>query len=311
MNYELTWSFDTNQLPLDYSTGSNVHKSFFIQAKDFLLGAGWTMVASNRADTVATCLASTEGYPHSWYVLKSPEGFVAGTDGSYTGEGSKIYFCLSLNYASRLSLVPYFSLIGFTGGTDLATPSATDKITAIIINPNSTSHVFSFAAASDGSFALRASSAGYGRIYTCLEVRKLYDCLVKTADLKDYPYGALITSYNYGATQSAAVVMALANNFSWSKDGTPLACYLLTLMGTTGAIGVNTGTFGDSVNGLNEAGEVIVYSANPAYRGRIGRVPDYYITGATIPTGTLDSLSASKFMINGNVWVVADTALSI
>ncbi|WP_300018767.1 hypothetical protein [Methylovulum sp.] len=258
---------------------------------------------------MATCINANEGSPHSWYVLESPEGFVAGTDGSYTGAGSKIFICLYLT-SNVYSVYFRFSLIGFTGGTDLATPSAVDKIEGVA-SLISTNHVFSFAAASDGSFSLRSSYASSGKIIACLEVRKLYDLLVKTSDGNDYPYGVWISSYSNGYNQSVSLIMGSSQNRGWSKNGTPVNCYLLTPMGTTGAIGAGTGTFGDNVNSLNEAGEVIVYIADPAYPGRIGRVPDYYITGATIPTGTLDSLLATKFMINGNVWVVADAVLSI
>jgi hypothetical protein len=327
MSYELSWTFATNVVPTDRTGYINAAKSFFLQAKNFLVANGWTLTSSSNgsvADTsdnissLTDCVSATEGNSHAWYVLKSPEGFRAASDGSYTGDGSRLWFCYSLNAAIPSTQIFKFSLTDFTGGSTSATPAGTSELAttnASIINtaasPGYSGTEFSFACATDGSFCLRTSYSALGKLYASLEVRKLYDCLVKTSDGNDYPYGCLITMYGSGSAQTVTTSTAITQNYSWGIDASLVKCTLLTLRDGTGVIGVNTGTSGDAVNGVNEASEVMAYIDTAGYRGRIGRIPDFFITGATIPTGTVDNLSPVEYCINGNTWLVTDAAFTI
>jgi len=327
MSYELTWTFSTNTTPINRTSFTNAAKSFFLQSKNFLVANGWTLTSSsngsvaNSSDNISSltdCIAALEGSAHSWYVLESPEGFIAASDGSYTGAGSRIWFCYSLNTATPYNQIFKFSLTDFTGGSTSTTPVGTDELIttnqALLptsVSPGYAGAVFSFAAATDGSFRLRTSYSALGKLYVSLEVRKLYDCLVKTSDGNDYPYGCLITYFGGAAGQTVNISTPNTNNYAWAIDGSTVKCTLLTLRDANGVIGINTGTSGDAVNGINEASEVIAYIDNAGYRGRIGRVPDFFITGATIPTGTVDNLSPTEYFMNGNSWLVTDAAFTI
>jgi hypothetical protein len=87
---------------------------------------------TNNITSKSDLICATSSTPHSWVILKSPEGIVAGHNGSYLGDQSRVWIVFSLEtssvYASSCSrLTIAFHRIKPTGGLTTANPASSTK----------------------------------------------------------------------------------------------------------------------------------------------------------------------------------------
>ncbi len=226
-----TWTFNLNQKPIDNSSGANQTKSFFLQLITFLAANGWSYDGSSNGvstnattniSTVADIVHAAAGNAHSWQIMKSPEGFVAGDDGSYTGDQSRLWLLIATDSATATSwLVEGFTQKP-TGGTITANPTnATYGLGftngQLILTPTSNMPIFHFAITSQGNFwaGITASTAGYMTTFIALYPTRnpvQYNGF-------DYPYATgLHVEYANASTNPAVPVTAKMK--TWRPGGT-------------------------------------------------------------------------------------------
>ncbi|MDD5125799.1 hypothetical protein [Methylovulum sp.] len=328
MSYEQTWTFSHNLTPIDKTTATQVGKSFVFQLKNFLVANGWT-VASSSNGTIAnssdnwsslTDIVGAAAWPaHSWCVLKSPQGIVAGASGSYTGDQSRVWLLIELILAQAYAINLYFDRIAYTGGstTNKPTGSAYENWLngASVTTLNNTYYantLFHFAAATNGTFAARTSYTGEGAVgFSLLCQRCVNEPVIASSGLP-YPYGINLRAKSFidSGTELIADITQSLNNYGWGYDGTAAKNEMLCLRSSTGVIGDTTGNSGNSYNLVNESSFGYMQCVSAGRRGMIGRIPDYKVTGANIANGTVNP-GTIEYCFNGNVWMPSNVIISM
>lgn len=323
MSYERNYTFLHNLNPLDQTPTGNygqdsLGKSFFYQALNFLIASGWTCTGSSNATTVSssnlfTSLSSVvysnangSGQTYSWASLKSPEGAVAGPDGSYLGEQSRIYLAIGLHYLGSYNLQLKLILDRepfLIAGTTTTMPTNTNAIVPSVAwfmpnNSNTGGKLFHFTSETRGGFALRMVRVASGIVeYTC-RLSTIVDVPLKKATGLPHPYAINFWSRGGATTmvETTTEFCSTNNNYGWAMDGTPVRQYLCCLKSDTGAvIGEGTGAAGNEYNAENESSYITVCGHTALFggsnkKGIHGRIPDMRITGAVVPQGSVDSV---------------------
>lgn len=354
MTYDKTWTFQVNTVPTDQTSDLNRIKSWGYQLKTFLVSvAGWTVAASSDGTSsgssdywsgISSLIFANEGTAHSWVVLKSPAGIVAGSDGSYTGDQSRLWFCIFCGTNTSGSQQVKFSYHreAPTGGSTTATPTSTDKIIRSFFGfyqPNLSSH-FHFACTSEGNFYALASGDTTGKFWQVIGILPLAAISQVNGSGHDYPYGAVILDsacwYQYD-TLTGGYLGRLwlmpnsgysGNLNAWCADGTwapsvsgsdhygNVRAMVLgngdsTATNPGGWIGYSFPSGGDSVNSLQQYGQVHVQVETGGKTAYIGRLADVYGSGAGTPQLSVDNITTPTMQFFGNLWLPTNAVMSL
>lgn len=259
----------------------------------------------------------------SYILLKSPVGLVAGADGSYLGEQSKLLVCLeavsgATNEYSKINLTMYLSAVPIeansatipTGGISINTSGFQ------FINNALTQARFNFSRTSEGGIIAAIGTKTTGKMTSLLYILPLVD--VQAYGLEDYPYAAVLGGFYWDAVanMSAPQVFDQVGNNSgdivlFSHDGTvgiPREMHLYSLSTGTKEPGTGTSDTGD-INGNILNWPIYIYNAAVGHCAMVGRLPDIYgivstgiPNGAVIPaTGTITHSLINQILLPADV----------
>jgi hypothetical protein len=322
MSLVKTWTFSLNVTPTDTTSVTTVQKSFLMQLMTFLIANGWTADGScNSTATHATTnlsvytdwVAAAEGSAHSWQILKSPAGIVAGRDGSYTGDQSCIWMILSTNSAQAGTVAINFTTVKPTGGTTTATPNDTTTSvgwaagSSIYRNSGSTSAVFQFAVTSTGQFWAGITCPGVNKMIFFMAVFPTGTPAQVWGH--DHPYCiAVFKSYHDTAITPILSDFNTTNYKVWTEFGLVVSAPTLMVYAySIGGIGYNNTS---GLTRLNVSESSIGYIYSPSGGGFIGSIVDFEFHGcANLPNGVLDAATPTKCNAY-NIWVPVNGALT-
>lgn len=349
MPFEKTWTFALNQNPADQSLVLAQSRSFLLALKAFLVAsAGWTVTQSCDSTTVASSdLWGTDpaklvynlngSNAHSWIVLKSPAGIVAGADGSGTGDQSRLWLVLSCGNGSTggVNAAPHLTRIGFhrvvpaSGSTTTDPTSASEQwITPasssmqIVRSTLSGTASFHFACTSQGNFLAMLSYGSAGFVTTAIGILPVTSVQKRNADNLDYAYAAgCFASYLDSGAGALALSQFIPANFrGWSHDGTVTTnsgntgMHLLCLGRAdtaSGWIGTGFSSTGDSLNSQQLQGQVHLANSSAGRASYIGRLPDIFGSGAPTPQGSVDNGATPTQVYIGNLWLPTNAAINL
>jgi hypothetical protein len=257
MTYVKTWAFGYNTPPTDQTTLALQESSFVLQLADFLLANGYTCASScdstqygnsNYWTGLDKVVFGTGA--HSWIVLKSPEGAVAGLDGSHTGDQSRIWFEIDCAYASSAAQATFrwHTAEPTTGAsTSVAPTSATQLAYAAQQFLRSTYNnlypaYFHFQATTDGAFIAKISYSYAGYEPFILALFPLTNVPKKPSNNYDYPYAVLPYANWYDAGKGALQESPVGNTTSYGWVGSNQTgyryprLYAFMCWGITGAV---------------------------------------------------------------------------
>lgn len=294
-----TWTFLLNQRPADPTSTANQTKSFFLQLIAFLVANGWSYDgssngvathATNNITGVADIVHAAAGSAHSWQILKSPEGIVAGDNGSYTGDQSRLWLLIATDSATTTSwLVEGFSQKP-TGGTITANPTNATYALGfangqLLLTPTSNLPIFHFAITSQGHFWAGVTASNAGQMNTFIALYPTKNPVQYNGF--DYPYATgLHVEYAASATNPA---VPLATKFkTWRPGGTANTSSAgLALRNVADQVAPASATSG----GLNRNGSVyigkLLIGAYSGSTGVIAEVADFLCHTATDTTNKI------------------------
>lgn len=323
---EKTWSFSLNQAPTTNTDLTAQCRSFVQQLKTFLTGtAGWTITESCdstqvlASDTWAALTNIVAGTGvHSWMVLKSPAGIIAGNDGTYTGDQSRLWFVIDMNYAVYYQARFRLCSAAPTGGTTSAAPTSTlqqqfssQQFMRSSYNANAQ---YNFWCTSEGNFMASTGYTGAGWVPFFLALFPIVDPTEIVSSSQDYPYGfgyfANWADTTLGAPLRSALISSssmLAFAFNGTTSGAGMNCIGLG----TAWVGANWGSTGDSINSRQSASDVFISCEEASKYGMIGRVPDIYGSSQAIAQGTVDSNTSPTLVKLGSLLLPTNAILSI
>lgn len=308
MSFAKTWTFSLNQTPETNTSQLTTNASFFLQLAAFLVANGWSYDgscdgtdthATNNVTTNANWVWAAEASAHSWMILKSPVGIVAGAGGSYTGDQSRVWMVLSSNSTGATGLINMF-LVKPTGGTTTATPTdATTSLgfaTAAICRATYASALFHFGVTTQGNFWAGITHSGSGRM-------PFFMALFPTSNPSpykglDYPYATALFKYALDSASTPVLTALVTANFKcWDEFG-------LTAVPVVAALGYGSGAnasaalgYGNA-SGVNRSGvveSVAGYLHSSAAGGLIAKIVDFEFTGATaVPMGSTDNATVTR-----------------
>ena len=332
------WAFALNTTPTDQSSLQKQCQSFWIQLKNFLVASGgWTVVASSDGtnysgstdlwgSTLAKCVWNVSGSARSWLLLKSPEGIVAGADGSYLGDQSRTYLCIDLAAFSssayyQCALIYHHEMP--TGGSTTAVPTSPTSVsyaanTAYLGNTLISGSKFHFGVVSagdgspakgQGAFYAAISNPTIAGISTYLSIVPMTNTQKGSATL-DYAYATALKLV-YSSTQNMFTGALYTAALGWNHDGTVASLYQTQLCLSNGnVIGTGTNSNGNGA-GKNIVSTLFLYNATQDKSMVIGTIADFYITGAT---GLLNCIAAETGTVyhcffQSNIWVPVNTII--
>lgn len=326
MAYEKTWNFAHNVEPTGEADLTEQCRDFMMQLKDYLVAsAGWTVTEScdsvsvggagvDKWDALTDIVAATGA--HSWMVLKSPEGMVAGADGTYTGDQSRLWFCINMRYTNYYQCELIAHRVAPTGGTTSAPPTSTNQIAFSSQQFNrttlSTNTKFHFSSVAEGGFIAMLSYAGLGTMPFVLMLMNLVDPVEVASTTFDYPYAAYFLcawqASGLGAF-SRSIIGDTTTGRCWAYTGNTSYASINALGNADGWMGSAWGSSGD-FNSFHDASDIWITAETAGYYGRIGRMADIFATGVPSPQGLVDNASPSKAVL-GNLHIPTDSVLVI
>lgn len=346
MPHQKTWTFSLATAPILQDTMQHQSQSFWIQLKEFLINSGgWTVVSSSNGTTYSsstdlwgTTLSNLVWNPsdaaRSWILLKSPEGIVAGADGSYTGEQSRTWLCIDLAGGANTfywEIALTYHRTAPTGGSASAVPTSASSVgyqtTTYRINavPSSLFH-FGVVSTGEGTpakgkgafYAIISSVNGYNN--SDIPGASSFISVIPITNTNkigslDYPYATGIYLAYSGNTQTNIFNSALMNGSKgWSHDGTPSTAIRTGYINISnvGMLGSGTGTSGNAA-GINESSSIAFYTAaTPGKYFWIGDVADFFYTGANMVNTTTDSPTSVLYTyLAPNLWIPVNEALAL
>lgn len=325
MSYSKTWTFLLNQQPSDRSTILQEQRSYVFQLITFLTANGWTAdSSSNSSATSATTniaaltdlVWANAGTAHSWIVLKSPVGIVAGLAGNYLGDQSRIWLvldCLGTN-AAILTTTFYPANKPATSGSITAAPTGTNGITQNAAAQSQFSRttlgfpaLFHFAITSQGNFWTGVTYTTTGNMVAFMSLLPTINPVQFLG--KDYPYATFI--YKTYVDSASNLVTGLVNvgKGGWNVDGTTLTSTQIEVaMLEVGGQVVGIGqTGGLNRVGVNETSPGIIYNML-AGGGSIAEIADFEFTGATLTNRLVDGNPVTKCAFT-NWWLPANAEI--
>lgn len=328
MSYELTWNFSYNTTPTDQSTLTQQCRSFFMQLKNYLVTtAGWVVTESSNSSITATSdlwsaltdiVASSSA--HSWIVLKAPIGYVAGNNGSYTGDQSRLWMTIAFNASTYYTATIKFHTTSPTGGNTSTSPSSPSQITNSslqfnrnALNPNAKFH---FASCTGGKFIAMLGYLGAGFIPYVLCSLPLSNLTVVGSTGYDYPFGMVVCwswlDSGIGALTSSAL-SAGTNTAGFNFDES--ACSVVSfsvLSGPSGTTWIGNGfsATGDAINGHHVDSPIWAVGTTTNKFAKWGRIQDIFGSGVPTQQGSVDDASISYCRI-GSLWLPSNVAIVV
>jgi hypothetical protein len=325
-----TWTFGDNTSPTDQSTALQQSRSFYLQLVTFLTANGWTVAQSCDSTQVSNSnlwaslsnLVWASSGAHSWIVLKSPEGIVAGANFSYTGDQSRIWLCLECgltvnNYQGYF----YWHRVAPTGGTTSAAPTSTSQlclsVQQFLRTSFSSSGLFHFRCCSTGEFIAMAGYTGSGFIPTAFGILPITGVGTKVSAGTPYPYAA-VPFFSFYNTTPGALATAQLNSGSfaagWNEDGSAIAFGSMNLtvnaQGSYG-MGYSFPSSGDSFTGKHYSQSVYAINTTSSKTAYVGKIADIEASGQSTPQGAVDSAGSPASTFIGNLWLPANTVLTL
>jgi hypothetical protein len=309
------WTFSLNNIQTDYSSADNSNREYILLLLAFLTSHGWSYDGScnslavsatnnifGNADLIADATAAN---PKSWVVLKSPEGIVAGLDGSYLGDQSRLWISLAFTGYGSPPLTNFCQLsyavhrFKPTGGTTTAAPTSTSQLnmtggvtsggifTWVQTNSRGAPVAHHFAITDKGHFwsgitNLRQGHEGFGFFMTLMPLTNLVQHLGK-----DYPFGVLPIKADLSNTDGPTTSMVNSYCAGWNSSGA-----VGTINASSLAIGSNFVGVGLTPNPLNYNGELCVSKVTVSDNattgiGPIGEVADLLVTAGGTTTNMM------------------------
>lgn len=345
-----TWVTLGNQVPDIPSSLQSIGRSFWLQLVALLTtSGGWSVVSSSDGvtfgagdkwlNTASKLVWGNPGAGRSHITVKSPIGIVAGLDGSYLGDQSRLWLTIHLAAATS-SHVHQCAIIAHTsaptGGSIYGVPTSANSIsypmeTQLFYNVVAASH-YHFGVVSAGETVegvVKGTGAFYAMISNTGGITSFFSLLPVTSYKKyagkDYAYGiALVLLYNSagGAVFSSSAVSG--NNIysaikGWTNAGvaTTLSLYALlelTSTASTKGIGVGITNTGD-IAGAVESSDLWLYNPNSGVNACVGSIADIYFTGATLTNYDVDAYPAVTVSylaggVGSGIWLPTDTLLA-
>lgn len=336
MSLNETWTFVPNQALVDQSTLHQQVRSLWLQITTLLLAHGWSVYKSCDGTSVSTSNLLTtlsswnwsSSSPHSWIVLKSPEGFIAGPDGTATGDQSRIYFQIDCNNSN----VHYISLSAHNtvpvGGTTSAAPTSNTQ--SFMFNSaqcwRSTltpTGIFSFGITNSGRFYIVGGFTGTGYAPFVILFPPLKDVNRDAATNQLHPFAAPHAASWFdsapgplGIGAPAGLLVYAGGIFrGWAPNGTASAVapsfewvYNAALNGP----GYNYLAAGDVLSRDWPLSEVRLSTIAAGKVGTIGFLSDIYIGySTTIGQGQPNDPASIELISFQGFWLPADTLLSL
>ena len=355
--YDKNWSFQLNTEPTDQTTLQKQCQSWFIQLKTFLITAGWSVESSSDGTTYSATTDlwgtdltkinwNTNTSARSWILLKSPVGIVAGINGTYLGDQSRVWLLLDCHGGSVTDYNKwsvYFHREKPTNGTPSITtiPTSTNGITltsnTIFLRTTRTNVRWQFAYTSTGNFYALVTLNGLMIMHTALIVYPVSE--LGKFQGKDYPYGigaqvsmydsvAHMTFYINGLTWNGGMNGVLQHPVfnTWQPNGTAIVSIIYAMMkasadnsaafpagdGLTGGpyfLGARLPGAGDSESNQWLFNVYITAEVNSGIKYMIGKVSDIKFSGNVNNWNTtVDSIGVNPTYCNFyNVWFPVNT----
>lgn len=325
-----TWTYGLNTPPTDQSTLLQLARSFLFQRSAFLqsLGAGaWTPIASSNGTSTSgggwaslSDLNWASSGAHSWEVLKSPAGIVAGPDGTGTGDQSRLWLLTDLNSANVYQATFKVFRVAPTGGTTSAAPTATDVLSYASVqflrSTLSATAKFHFWGVAKGAFKALAGYPGTGYVphaHTILPINSVSTRPPPPqSNGKPYPYAA---PFFAGWLDSGIGV--LGNVYGAILGPNALACF--NADGTAGTCALNAmgslyyagsmpaeaafASGGDYFTGLQPSEDLYAYCVTAGKAARMGWVSDIQATIAPVAQNTTDIATPTTKIFVGKLFV--------
>jgi hypothetical protein len=359
MSYVESWTLGYNTTPTDQTTLVNQMASFCLQLKNFLVAGGWSVVqscnttsfATNGTDywsTIADITFAATTSNHSWIVLKSPEGMVAGLDGSYTGDQSRLWFSIDCNYANTAAQAKFYfhranPTIG-TAATNLC-PTSTYQWGWATQQFLRTTHAatarFHFLRTAKGAFMAFVGYASVGYLPFSLSLLPVTAVKRNAANTLDYPfalvgfckwydadYGAL---YNYKVAETTNSTTTNRGPWGygllgWAYDGTVASLQLGTVsyfnQNYSNITGIGFATYpwpgmigeafpstGDAWGGAKRIdGDVPVICTTTNKTAAIGILSDITCSGLPVSQSSVNDDADVRYAYVGSYWLPANVA---
>ena len=331
--------------------------SFCLQLKNFLVAGGWSVVQSCNASSFST--AGTDYWSaladvtfaagtsnHSWVVLKSPAGLVAGLDGTYAGDQSRLWLSIDCNYANTAAQAKFYvhranPAIG-TPGISLCPTStyqwgwAGQQFLRTTLNTNA---LFHFRCTAKGAFMVDVGYVGSGYTPFAMDLLPVTSVKRNALNTLDYPFATCGYSKwndaNYGARYNTIWAPDSSNGnqsgtyqgpygaycLGWAYDGTVATLKLgMVAYGVISffanfnstvsifrQIGEAFPAAGDAWGGAqNIGGDVPVVCVTTGKTAAIGILSDITCSGLPCPQGSVNDDSTVASTMLGSYWVPAN-----
>jgi hypothetical protein len=333
MSYSKNWTFLNNIDPQFNTSLTDQQKSFFLAIRDILKVAGWTAISSSNgvayspsSDQLTTpgnlVYANSQAANRSWVLLKSPIGFVAGPDGSYLGEQSRMFIvleCYSIAVIMGFSIssafnVNFYAAVGAGAAVNAIPAGGISSIGQFSTNTRllhdaNTPQKYYFGYTDKGGVYAACKQVDTGIITAFFYVLPLAN--VGKYGLIDYPYAAICGCMAYSATGNLAGDLfdkysgATMFNHNGSA-GAPRAIMPQSVLAPTYTIGA--GATAD-INGDVIRSNIRIFNSVSGIAD-VGDVPDFYLTGnnngygVTTPiSGAIEHTSAGRLFIPNNITI--------
>jgi hypothetical protein len=344
MGYHMTWAFRKNVVAAISGNFQSSCRTWWLTLVDLLtVDGGWTVISSSDATTFGTTdlwagnpaklIWNTGTTARSHITLKSPEGLVAGLNGSYLGDQSRLWITINLAYATSGN----FHQCGFvvhrvapTGGSITALPTSADSIiyaagTSLLYGSSANKNhmgvvkkgkTVNGVVKGTGAFYAFNAEGGIGNITGALVLLPVVDPIKVSGGL-DYPFATAIQlayvasgMFNYGSTG----VFWNAQNI-WTATGTVVTSDAFNITATSypgvGTLQTDTG----NKAGQSESGCVWLHCTTVGGRTVIGKVADMHMTGSNLTNFAIDNatpkycyLKSSNYTTAG-LWIPTDAEL--
>lgn len=341
-NYNYDWRFDMyNQVLANQTSDLMVTKSLNLNFNEAIKNAGWTVVQScdgvniSAVDDLWTSLSSivrptVTGGARSWQVYKSPEGIVAGLDGTYTGDQSRLWLVMdnyfySVNDPTRVNVKLCTGLP--TGGSLTVSPSFTSQLGGVVdggssgstlINYNDFNYTYPrishFLYNTKGHFLFFPRTIGKTSCYGFGVLGIKNPCKINVSGIQiDYPFNIVFVSSTNGSSIDGLDILApnisggfgsrYLQTFSPGKSAFNLLYGYYS--GSDGRpYGYGGSNSGDMMTDITPKSALTIESANPNNYYTIGELTDFAV-GAQ--GNTIKDVSGNiKWIRQNSLWIPAN-----
>lgn len=360
MAYAKSWIFSRNVTPTDQSTVQQQSRSFLQQLKEFAVSsAGWTVSQSCDSTQVQSSdtwvglsnIVNAASGAHSWIVLKSPESIVAGANGSYAGDQSRVWLVIDCNNANPY--IASFSLhrVAPTSGTTSAAPTSANALafsaTQFMRSSGVANAAFHFAACTTGQMIAHVGFNTAGYLPFALHIWPVVSPEIILSSGWDYPYAISFKVSWLDSGVGADWIVNHASHLGWGATGTSaticsmafcfIGAYANVSTGFTinnaqfwplGLVGSGAQSFSTApTDSLPKYNTTKVAAAGDGLNSRqlqspmrlfnvtgqhwLGAVGDIQASYAATPQGACDALTGTTTQYVGNLWLPTNVPMSL